>query len=345
MSEPRNLRLINRSRLFEQIFERGVTSRSEIAQSIELSKVTVASIVSDLLEEGWLVESGRTEGATGRPAGLVELHPKAGTVIGLDVQPGTIQVALSDLRGLEIRERQKSFKSRKRVNQTIIELLEIALEEALHGPLRQVVIAVPAPVGADNVPLEPTNFREFDAQSIIRWCAQRELNLLLENDAKLAALAEFERGVAAATHSFALLTERETGVGLGLFLGARAYRGEHGRAGEIALMRWPYRGKLVLLEELPLPARETALAQLVGGLAVALDLSLILVHQGSSGAAALELEPSLRELVPSPIRIEKSLFGDRGPVLGALLSATRLAQEWLIHQHPVELSSVARGAR
>jgi predicted NBD/HSP70 family sugar kinase len=343
VNEPPNLRLINRSRLLEHVLERGVASRSEIALSIDLSKVTVTSIVNDLLEEGWLIESGRTEGATGRPAGLVELHPQAGTVIGLDVQPGAIQATTSDLRNLEISERHKSFKSRKRVNDTVLELLEETLQTAAHGPLRQVVIAVPAPVGADGLPLEPTNFREFDAARVIAWAEKNDVPVRLENDVKLAALAEFDRGVALGTDSFALLAERETGVGLGLFLGGRPYRGEHGRAGELALVRWPYKGRLVPLEKLPLPARETALAQLVGGLAVALDLSLILVHQGSSGAAALELEPSLRELVPAPIRVKSGLFGERGPVLGAMLEATWLAREWLIRQPPLEPS--ARVAR
>ncbi len=343
MNEPLNLRLMNRSRLLEHVLESGVASRSEIAHSIDLSKVTVTSIVNDLLEEGWLIESGRTEGATGRPAGLVELHPEAGTVIGLDVQPGTIQAATSDLRKLEVSERQKVFKSRKRVNETVLELLEETLQAVPHGPLRQVVIAVPAPVGADGLPLEPTNFHEFDAKNVIAWGERNDVPVRLENDVKLAALAEFERGVAVGTDSFALLAERETGVGLGLFLGGRPYRGEHGRAGELALVRWPFEGRLVPLEELPLPARKTALAQLVGGLAVALDLSLILVHQASSGAAALELEPSLKELVPAPIHVKTALFGERGPVLGAMLEATRLARDWLVRQPPLEAS--ARVAR
>ena len=326
-----SLRSRNRARLLQIVLERGAISRPELGEAMGVSKVTATSIAAELLEEGWLTELGKTEGTTGRPAGLLELHERSGRVLGLDVQPHAIHGASGDLRGAETRRLTKRVRSRKRLNDALLETLEAALEAPpSDGPLRQIVIAVPAPVGPDGVPSQPTNLPELDAGRVLEWSARHGVPVTLENDIKLAAIAEFQRGAARGWSSFALLSERETGVGLGLFLQGRPYRGERGRAGELALVRWPHGRELAVLETLPLPAREVALAQLVGSLAVALDLNALVIHQRPDEARAFDLKRHVLEASVTPLEVKNSVFGDDGPTLGATLEAARIASERLI---------------
>jgi len=271
------------------ILERGVLSRSEFASASGLSKVTSTAIVGELLEQGWLRELGKTEGLAGRPAALLELHPRAGTVLGLD-------------------------------------LLEQARLEALRGPLLQATLALPAPVGQGGWPAHPSRLPDLEPARLFAWAERHDLTLTLENDIKLAALAEFERGAAQGFGDFALLVERQGGVTLGLFLEGRLYRGAQGHAGELSLMGWPHDGWIEPLETLPLEVREQALVQVCAALAVALDLSHFLIHQSEGGASALDVTSRLPTLVLRPIEVVLSHFGDSGPVQGALLQAARLAQ-------------------
>jgi len=309
------------------ILERGVLSRSEFASASGLSKVTSTAIVGELLEQGWLRELGKTEGLAGRPAALLELHPRAGTVLGLDLQPGGVALLAGNLAaGGEMVLTHHPLRGAESITEAVLDLLEQARLEALRGPLLQATLALPAPVGQGGWPAHPSRLPDLEPARLFAWAERHDLTLTLENDIKLAALAEFERGAAQGFGDFALLVERQGGVTLGLFLEGRLYRGAQGHAGELSLMGWPHDGWIEPLETLPLEVREQALVQVCAALAVALDLSHFLIHQSEGGASALDVTSRLPTLVLRPIEVVLSHFGDSGPVQGALLQAARLAQ-------------------
>jgi len=325
-----SLRTHNRSRLMRLILERGVMSRSEFASASGLSKVTSTAIVSELLEQGWLRELGKTEGLAGRPAALVELHPQAGTVLGLDLQPEGVALLAGNLvTGGEMVLTHHPLEDAQTITEAVLGVLEQARLEAPHGPLLHATLALPAPVGLDGWPAHPSRLPDLEPARLFAWAERHDLTLTLENDIKLATLAEFERGAAQGYGDFALLVERQGGVALGLFLEGRLYRGAQGHAGELSLMGWPHDGRVEPLETLALEVREQALVQVCAALAVALDLSHFLIHQSAGGASALDLTTRLPTLVLCPIEVSVSHFGDAGPVHGALLQAARLAQNRL----------------
>ena len=322
------LRSRNRSLLLRRVIDHGASSRAEIAEALGISKVTITSIANDLVNDGLLIETGRTEGASGRPAALVELHPKLGTVLGVDVQPQVITSSASGITMLE-QNRLETNVSGKGITATLIAQLESNRKAQRFGPLRHVMISVPAPVNSEGKPSEPSRVPDLNLERLLNWAADHQIELQFENDVKLASLAEHHHGAAQNMPNFALLVEREGGVALGLMIDGQLYRGERGRAGEISLLRLPYNNRLVPLEKLPFKAREEALAQMVSGFAIALDLGLILIHQHPPGKKQLNLTGRIRELMTSDIDVETSHFGERGPLQGALISSAIAAQNWL----------------
>lgn len=321
----------NRARVWGWLLGHGVASRAEVAGAVGLSKVAVANIVAELIEGGWLSESGQLGGYAGRPAGLIDLHPQAGGVLGLDLQRRAVSALETDLRGERGRRRAQDLHAPQEATAAVLALLSAAHAAPAHGPLRQVVLSVPAPVGARGRPEAPSGLPEFDAGKVERWCRDHDLALAFENDVKLAAVAEHRAGAAAGTDHFALLAERDTGVALGLFLAGRLYRGDRGRAGELSLLRWPDPAGPRPLETLAPDQRRAALAQIVAGLAVALDLRLLVVQPaaGVPDASASSLINLLQALAPSAVTAVPSHHAGAGPLLGAALEAARLAQERL----------------
>lgn len=322
------LRSRNRALLLRHVIDHGASSRAEIAEALGISKVTITSIANDLVTDGLLVETGRTEGVTGRPAALVELHPKLGTVLGVDVQPQVITSSASGITMLEQRTLETKVSS-KGITTTLLAQLESSRKEQTFGPLRHVMVSVPAPVNAKGNLSEPSRVPDLKLERITEWASDHQIELQFENDVKLASLAEHHHGAAKNMPNFALLVEREGGVALGLMIDGQLYRGERGRAGEISLLRLPHNNRLVPLEKLPFKAREEALAQMVSGFAIALDLGLILVHQHPPGKKQLNLTGRIRDLMTSDIRVEPSHFGEQGPLQGALISSALTAQNWL----------------
>jgi hypothetical protein len=322
------LRSRNRALLLRHVIDQGASSRAEIAETLRISKVTITSIANDLVNDGLLIEAGRTEGASGRPAALVELHPKLGTVLGVDVQPQVITSSASSITMNEQRTLETKVSS-KGITTTLLTQLESSRKGQAFGPLRHVMISVPAPVNSDGNVSEPSRVPDLNLERITKWATDHQIELQFENDVKLASLAEHHHGAAQNMPNFALLVEREGGVALGLMIDGQLYRGERGRAGEISLLRLPHNNRLVSLEKLPFKAREEALAQMVSGFAIALDLGLILIHQHPPGKKQLNLTGRIRDLMTSDIRVESSFFGEQGPLQGALISSAIATQNWL----------------
>src|SRR5829696_2251961 len=98
----RSLRELNRSRVIDALRDRGRASRAEIARATGLSRSTVSSIVTDLIDSGLLTERGEETGvahgeAGGRPPVLLSLNPSAGLAVGIDFGHTHLRVAVSDL--------------------------------------------------------------------------------------------------------------------------------------------------------------------------------------------------------------------------------------------------------
>lgn len=340
----------NRTDIIRLVLAQAPVSRTDLADATGLSKVAVANITAELIREGWLEEEGRTNGVLGRPAALLGLNVRAGTVAGLDIQQGSVRLMTTDLRGRQaqvseapvIWEQAKPGAGGPDATTVAQALLAQARREAKHGPLRSAVVAVPAPVDARGRLQAPSNLPGITVARLNAWSGTEPL-LIFENDVKLAAVAEQTSGAASHTGNFALLAERQTGVAVGLVLGGQLFRGDTGRSGELALVRWPHGGRLTPLEDLPDAVRESALVQLVSGLTVVLDLQTLIVTQavharnGSAPGDPARSDPAhddlvtrLRTLLPGTVDVQFSRHGDDGPLLGAALLARRLALDRLL---------------
>ena len=97
----RSLRELNRGRVIDALRDRGRASRAEIARATGLSRSTVSSIVSDLIDSGLLTEQRDALGvahgeAGGRPPVLLSLDPSAGLAVGIDFGHTHLRVAFQD---------------------------------------------------------------------------------------------------------------------------------------------------------------------------------------------------------------------------------------------------------
>ena len=345
MSQPSSLRARNRAKVLRVLLDGGLVSRSALAGEVRLSKVTVTSIIGGLLSEGWLTEAGKAGGLAGRPASLVDLHPRAGTIMGLDVQPAGVRVIRADLRGAGRVESFHPAANREELTGVTWAALERAVtDQPAWGPLRHATLAVPAPVGPLGLLTEPNSLPELDAPLLLARAQEAGFALSVENDVNLSAVAEQSEGAARGEASFALLGQRDSGLGVGLVLAGEVYRGVRGRAGELARARWRRLGAPWPLEGLPPGVQAEALAHLVTALVVALDLDLLVLQDDRTQPLAADLtqppfggldqtsslQKRVRELLPPEVRVTAGSLAWRGPCIGALLTSRRAVHERLL---------------
>ena len=238
---PSLLRAINARTILERIQRTGPVSRAQVARDSGLSKPTVSLGLSALLDAGLVREVGRSSGRPGPTAVLYELNPEAGWVAGIDVGRRRVRAALADITGAVVARRDERARA--------------SSARALIDPLGAIArgLADDVGIGWDRVHhvtvgspgvFEPTRGAVTLAPNLPGWGRQGLLAALreelgsrigLENDVNLAAEGERWRGLGRDVRNFGFLSVG-TGVGMGLVLDGKLYRGAAGAAGEVGYL-------------------------------------------------------------------------------------------------------------
>jgi glucokinase-like ROK family protein len=99
--DPEMAREINRALILHLMRNCETISRTEIARQLNLSKVTVSTIINDLIKSGYVLEIG--EGSSmvkgGRRPIMLSLNTSSKYVIGVDLGTTNMVAAMGDIRG------------------------------------------------------------------------------------------------------------------------------------------------------------------------------------------------------------------------------------------------------
>jgi predicted NBD/HSP70 family sugar kinase len=237
-----SLREGNRRRVIDALRERGVASRAELARITGLSRSTVSTIVTDLLESGLANErEGSVDGEVhaGRPPVMVALNSKAGLALGIDFGHRHLRVAVSDLSHTVLAETWRELDVDHSADEgldTAAAFVDDVLAEAEVDRNRVIGVGMglPAPIDRATGAVQASSILPGWVGVDAAAEASRRLNLpvQVENDANLGALAELVWGAGRGRSDLAYI-KVSSGIGAGLISGGRLQHGVGGTAGEI----------------------------------------------------------------------------------------------------------------
>ena len=240
-ARPQLLRALNEQLLLQHIRQLGPCSRAELARLSGLSKPTVSLALANVERAGLVREAGQRTGVPGRSAVLYEIRPGAGYVLGLDIGREYLRGALADLSGKVIARSSLRSKAAS-VSARVAELISLADELCGSAGLTRAGVTQTV-IGSPGVYDERRNaialaggLAGLSKPAVLKKLrAAFGQQLVLENDADAASLAEREHGHGRDVGTFAFVWIG-TGVGMGLVINGQLHRGVHGVAGEIAFM-------------------------------------------------------------------------------------------------------------
>jgi predicted NBD/HSP70 family sugar kinase len=238
-----SLRELNKLRVLEVVRERGAVSRSAIAESTGLARSTVSTLVGELQRAGLVVEQGEPRSGTaaqsGRPPVLLSLDPSAGAVLGVQLDHRCVRVAVADLSLTLLAEGSREIDVDHDASAALdaaAALAEEVLTEAeVDGErLLGAGVGLAGPIDrASGTVGSSTILPGWVGVNVAAELGDRiEVAVHVDNDANLGALAESVLGAGRGASEMAYLM-LSSGVGGGLILGGRLYRGTGGTAGEI----------------------------------------------------------------------------------------------------------------
>jgi predicted NBD/HSP70 family sugar kinase len=244
------MRELNEQIVLNLIRQDGPISRAELARRSNLSRSTVSNIIAPLLAARIVCETGTGDSRGGRRPIMIEFNYQSSFVIGVEIGTTTLTVLLTDLAAAILRRVQASFDIAAGPGAGIalvVKLIDEALASAglAASAIVGVGVGVPGPLAsATGRPIAPPVMPGWHDVPLRALLEQKlGLRVFLENDANLGALAEQRWGAARGWRNVAYVYLGSSGIGAGLLLDGRLFRGDIGSAGEI--------GHLVLDEDGP----------------------------------------------------------------------------------------------
>jgi glucokinase-like ROK family protein len=216
-------------------------SRLELAKQADLSPSSITAIVQRLIKKGLVVESEPATSNLGRRPIPLQVREDAAYLVGVDLGSFFLRIVITDING-EIVYRSQARTEMKVGRERVLEKTFLCIHQAIREsniPQKSikgigiahsgvidseagVVLSYPRPgqmAEWKNVPLRDIFQKEFD------------LPCLLEDSVRTSTIAERSFGAASELNNF-LYVEVGMGIGAGIFIDGKIYRGAGGRAGE-----------------------------------------------------------------------------------------------------------------
>ena len=227
------------SAIFNIIRTGGPINRTDIVARTGFSKSTISLQIGRLIQRGLIREEQPEDDGRPRRNLRLEIRSDAGYVAGVFLGIHKLCITLFNLGMDAIRESRFTLESvidPDETNRFIVEKIRDILEAAGVHPeaLWGIGLGFPFPVDFEKgIPDSPPNlplWHSFPLKSLYEEAFG--CPVLIDNDVNVMALGEGFSGVAQDEKDFIFL-KVGTGIGAGLFLDGRIYRGSKGCAGDI----------------------------------------------------------------------------------------------------------------
>lgn len=234
-------------------------ARSDLADIAGLTRASVSNIVKEFLKLGLVKESDKVGKKVGRKKVLLKVNDQNTYVIGVDIERRNIVATIYNAGGKRLKTEKSSSPSVKTLHENVKDTKKLLDRLLARAHLKNIKISaigigVPGPVDPKNgIVYSAPHFRENETLNIKKIMEKTyKIPTFVERDANAAAMGEQWFGVGKRHDSFVYLLLVE-GIGAGMIMDGRLYRGAHELAGKVGRSVFPKIGNdggIRTLEEL-----------------------------------------------------------------------------------------------
>lgn len=240
-------RTLYKGQIVKQLFFSEGLSCLDLSTRLGKSLPFINGLLNELIAEGLVVETGYAPSSGGRRPLIYALKSEMLYVIAVAMDQFVTRIALMDMQSRRIISIQRLELDLAKSNTAVTELA-IAIEDVINrasvakSKLAGIGIGMPGFVNA-KAGINHT-FLQSGSESISEHISRHTgLPVFIDNDSSVVALAEFRFG-AARTRKNAMVVNLGWGIGLGMVLDEKLFRGNSGFAGEFSHIPLFTNGKL-----------------------------------------------------------------------------------------------------
>lgn len=243
------LKELNQAAVMALIRQKERLSRKELSDLTGLSPTACGSITRQLIQDGFLHETGQGESTGGRKPVMLEIKPNSYYAAGFDIGMEDLQIVVADITGQILYQRNLEYNLGISVERAldlvyaelsvIVESLGLQWDKFLGCGL-----SIPGLVdrGTNQVIMAPNlSWNHVDLKA--KASETLKMPVYIENEAMCSAICENWIGKCKNIDNFVVINV-ESGIGAGIFIGGSIYRGFSGSAGEIGHLIVQENGRL-----------------------------------------------------------------------------------------------------
>lgn len=224
------------------IFSLQHPTRSSIARQTRSSLVKISSILGELEKKEYIEKVGKTKTTGGRPAYIFQLKPTIGVSIGVSIAPDCFEIlGIDGSKSAGIEERHPlalPADPEKHVDSIVEQVASVLKKKIARQPDGQPVvsigIALPGMVDSRRgiwlLGLQVTGITHINLAGMFE--EQLQVPVYIEDVSRTLTVLEMYRNRGKRIRDF-VLVYIGLGLGTGIVINGRIYRGFHGLAGEI----------------------------------------------------------------------------------------------------------------
>jgi predicted NBD/HSP70 family sugar kinase len=215
--------------------QNGEYSIASLSEQINSSVPTVTKLIGELMDEGFMIELGKSGTSGGRRPSIYGLNPDAGMFVGLDIRHSHASIAVTDFKGGLISFQDNipfTFEPDENCIHRVAHSLRAFFSEKDLDWNKVLGMGISV-AGRVNPKTGYSNLYSFDPERPINKILSEDLDIpvVIENDSRAMTYGEYLAGVVKKEKNV-LFINVSWGLGMGMILDGHLYYGTSGFSGE-----------------------------------------------------------------------------------------------------------------
>ena len=228
---------LNKIKIVKLLYTQGSNTANNIGQIIGISLPTVSLLLGDLLAEKLIVKQGRGESQGGRKPDLYGLAEDSFYILAMDMDKYTTRVTVYNTRNEKVIPVQQLKVTLNNEAQTLDKIYQFAsqvIQDSKVAEEKIIAVGITMPGLVESVAgINHTYLKS--GKTTLKEQLEKKFGkkVYIENDARAMTLAEYKFGTNE-DHKNVLGIFVDWGIGLGIIIDKKLYRGFSGLAGEFS---------------------------------------------------------------------------------------------------------------
>lgn len=213
----------------------GDATIAEVCKEMNLSIPTVTKLISELQEDGYILDFGKQETSGGRKPSIYGLNPASGYFVGVDILKDQLNLAILDFKGDKIRIEQNIPYTLENTPAALDHLCECINEFINSLPIpREKILSIGINISGRVNPFAGYSYSifYFEEKPLSQILEEKlHIKIYIENDTRSMAYGEYLQGVVKGEKNI-LFINISWGLGIGIIIDGKVYFGKSGFSGE-----------------------------------------------------------------------------------------------------------------